>query len=46
MARAGMMHAEIVYQNILASITGKEFQTYKPHSLESSLKLSLGKVCG
>jgi NADH dehydrogenase FAD-containing subunit len=45
MARAGMMQAEIVCTNILALITGGNFRSYVPSPLESSLKLSLGKVC-
>ncbi|TVY16148.1 Fe-regulated protein 8, partial [Lachnellula arida] len=44
MARAGMVQADIVQGNILALIKGSTLKTYKPMSIEGSLKLSLGKV--
>jgi NADH dehydrogenase FAD-containing subunit len=44
MARAGMMQAEIVRENIVKLIQGKELVNYTPLALEGALKLSLGKV--
>lgn len=46
MARAGMMQAEIVRDNIAGLIAGKEkgLKEYKPMAMEGALKLSLGKV--
>lgn len=44
MARAGLVQADIVQGNILALINGRKLKTYKPMSIEGSLKLSLGKV--
>ncbi|KAH6665721.1 putative amid-like NADH oxidoreductase [Halenospora varia] len=45
MARAGMMQAEIVRDNIAGLIAGKEkgLKEYKPMAMEGALKLSLGK---
>ncbi|KAG9234417.1 putative AMID-like mitochondrial oxidoreductase [Amylocarpus encephaloides] len=44
MARAGMMHAEIVRANIVSLINGKgKLREYQTNALEGSLKLSLGK---
>ncbi|KAH8656586.1 oxidoreductase [Tricladium varicosporioides] len=45
MARAGMMQAEIVRNNIASLISGKEkgLKEYKPMAMEGALKLSLGK---
>ena len=40
------MQAEIVRENIIASITGSKLTEYKPMALEGSLKLGLGKVSG
>lgn len=45
MARAGMIQAEIVRENILSLIKGEHpSKAYKPQPLEGSLKLSLGLV--
>jgi len=44
MARAGGFQAEVVRNNIIASIQGKRLVDYKPTALEGAIKLSLGKV--
>lgn len=45
MARAGMFQADIVCQNILAMIHGREPRAiYTPSEMEGGIKLTLGKV--
>ena len=45
MARAGMMQAELVRENIVAYIEGTPLRKYSPIlAMEGILKLSLGKV--
>ena len=44
MARAGMMQADVVSDNIVASIKGVHLQDYVPNAIEGFLKLSLGLV--